>query len=373
VCRDLQTERGHCGACGNACGDTQTCTAGMCVTRCGGGQSVCSGQCVDLTNDPRNCGMCGRSCASGLSCAAGSCGAVCAAPLSSCSGSCVDTRYDPQHCGACGRPCAVPNAVAACGSGTCVVGACVPGFGNCDGESGNGCETNTQTSAAHCGACGRACSSGQTCADGVCLTPCASGETRCNGACVNLATSNANCGACGNVCGAGQSCVNSVCANANGTVLDVNGATLPVLIVPCGNGSITNCTESVARASCSSIGRRLVSHASNGTTDVASLGATSSCQHSISYYTNNNPAAANQCLVGVSNSQWSDCCTPSRWHGNTVRIPATLGQQFGYVWNGNSGYRSNLNNVNGTGWGCINLTEPAQALSGCSAYFVACR
>jgi hypothetical protein len=249
----------------------------------------------------------------------------------------------------------------------------VPGFGNCDGESSNGCETNTGTSAANCGACGRACGSGQTCADGVCLTPCASGETRCNGTCVNLATSNANCGACGNVCGGGQSCVNSVCANANGTVLDVAGSALPVLIVPCGNGTVTNCTESVARASCSSIRRRLVSHASNGTTDVVSLGATSSCQHSISYYTNNNPAAANQCLVGISNSQWSDCCTPSRWHGNTVRIPATLGQQFGYVWNGNSGYRSNLSNVTGTAWGCNGLTTPAEALPGCTAYFVACR
>jgi hypothetical protein len=164
-----------------------------------------------------------------------------------------------------------------------------------------------------------------------------------------------------------------VCADANGTVLDVSGASLPVLIVPCGTGSVTGCTEAVARSSCTNLGRRLVSHASDGNTSVVSLGATVSCNFSISYFTNNNPAAANQCLVGVSNSGWSQCCTLTNWHGNTVRIPAALGQQFGYVWSSNSGYRSNLNNVTGTAWGCNNLSEPAQALSGCTTYFVACR
>jgi hypothetical protein len=56
-----------------------------------------------------------------------------------------------------------------------------------------------------------------------------------------------------------------------------------------------------------------------------------------------------------------------------VRIPGALGQQFGFVANGNTGYRSNLTNTGGTTWGCQERSTPAGSLSGCSTYFVACR
>jgi hypothetical protein len=372
LCRDLQTDRAHCGMCGNACGEGQACVAGACVTRCASGQTVCSGACADLLTDPRNCGSCGRVCASGLSCASGVCGTVCAPPLASCGGVCVDARNDPQHCGACGRRCVVANSVAACTGGACIVGTCDAGFGNCDGDSDNGCETNVLNTARHCGRCGRSCGSGEDCLDGACVAPCGAGEVRCNGACTNTQSSTTNCGACGNACMTGQTCAGGVCANTNGTVLNVGGAVVPVMIVACGTG-VSGCTEAAARSACRAMGRSLVSHASNGATDVFSLGATTSCQFSISYFTNNNPAAAGQCLVGVSNSVWTSCCGTASWHGNTVRIPTTLGQQFGYVNTSNSGYRADLANTNGTNWGCQAATLAATTLSGCSQHFVACR
>jgi hypothetical protein len=47
---------------------------------------------------------------------------------------------DPRNCGMCGRTCSFPNAIAPCNSGTCGIGACLPGFVDADGMPGNGCE-----------------------------------------------------------------------------------------------------------------------------------------------------------------------------------------------------------------------------------------
>lgn len=56
--------------------------------------------------------------------------------------------------------------VVACMAGACMT-ACERGWGDCDGNSSNGCEASL-TTAARCGACGHACADGQTCTDGVC-------------------------------------------------------------------------------------------------------------------------------------------------------------------------------------------------------------
>jgi hypothetical protein len=179
--------------------------------------------------------------------------------------------------------------------------------------------------------------------------------------------------ASGTVDGANVTNVTVSCTNGMGTVVDVTGASSSVWYVPCGSGSASACTQAAAESSCTAIGKKLVSHASNGTSSIVSLGATISCNFSISYFTNYASSVAGQCLVGVSNASWSSCCGTSSWHGNTVNIPSTLGQQFGYVTSGNSGYNASMSNVSGTMWGCQSVSSPASSLSGCGVYYVACK
>ncbi|MFO0609355.1 MAG: hypothetical protein U0324_39690 [Polyangiales bacterium] len=90
-------------------------------------------------------------------------------------------------------------------------GSCYAGSTRC----GDAC-VDTQTSASHCGACGNACPSGQTCAAGSCVTPCAAGLTACGAACIDTRGDAANCGACGNACPAGRVCAAGSCVTAWG-------------------------------------------------------------------------------------------------------------------------------------------------------------
>jgi len=60
-----------------------------------------------------------------------------------------------------GMPCLLPHTlVAQCTDGECGVVTCLNGFGNCDGLSINGCETDLNSSADNCGACGLPCGPG---------------------------------------------------------------------------------------------------------------------------------------------------------------------------------------------------------------------
>ncbi len=52
--------------------------------------------------------------------------------------------------------CNAPNAAGDCESGSCSF-ACTEGFGNCDGEWGNGCEIPLFSDPGNCGSCGTAC------------------------------------------------------------------------------------------------------------------------------------------------------------------------------------------------------------------------
>ncbi len=69
----------------------------------------------------------------------------------------------------CGVACPMPaNGAAGCFGGRCGVASCATGFGDCDGNAANGCETDLRTTAAHCGACGAPCAAGRACvAEGV--------------------------------------------------------------------------------------------------------------------------------------------------------------------------------------------------------------
>jgi hypothetical protein len=75
---------------------------------------------------------------------------------------------DANHCGSCTNICIFPNATAGCVGGGCTLGACASGFGNCDGNAANGCETSLMTSNTNCGACGTRCVGSHVCLNGSC-------------------------------------------------------------------------------------------------------------------------------------------------------------------------------------------------------------
>ncbi len=145
------------------------------------------------------------------------CTAACAAGEVTCPTGCAALPSDPFNCGGCGNDCAalLPNvATATCAANACGIATCDPGFGNCDTNVANGCETNTQTSFDNCGSCGHPCQSGQVCQNGVCVSGCSGGLTDCGGSCVDTNTDLAHCGGCNQPCDrahAAETCVAGVC------------------------------------------------------------------------------------------------------------------------------------------------------------------
>ncbi len=225
----------NCGACGIRCNvggvARQSCTAGRCaVGPCADGYVDCdanpaNGCEVRIATDVAHCGRCGGLCAfagGAATCAGGLCvlGACntgfrnCdAIPTNGCE---ANTTTSNDHCGACGSACTRTNAAAQCTNGQCVLGACNIGFGNCDTNAANGCETDTRTSSAHCGACGRLCPAGEACSAGMCTRTCPTGQTLCNNtSCVDTLTDRSHCGRCSNLCGtpanAVSTCATGVC------------------------------------------------------------------------------------------------------------------------------------------------------------------
>ncbi len=169
---DVTTSLDHCGRCMNRCavpGGAAACVMGACrVASCGSDFSDCdrvaaNGCEADLRADAAHCGACGNACPpranASPACAARACTFRCAAGFADCDGNeangCeVDTRTTVNRCGSCTRVCATTNGTPGCAGGACTVASCNRGFGNCDGDPSNGCETNLATSPAHCGACG---------------------------------------------------------------------------------------------------------------------------------------------------------------------------------------------------------------------------
>ncbi len=148
---------------------------------CATGSAACGGRCVSLQTDTSNCGGGGTSCDrphATSQCSAGRCEFVrCAVGFGDCDGDAsngceTDLRTSTDHCGVCGRACRLPNASPRCDSG-CQIAACTEGFGDCDGSVLNGCEADLRSNVARCGACTFACAlgAGSTCAAARCTRP----------------------------------------------------------------------------------------------------------------------------------------------------------------------------------------------------------
>jgi hypothetical protein len=224
----------NCGACGVDCGTVAnasvSCNAErVCQPACNTGFASCDNSfangCETDIRTLANCGTCGATCAHAnatSSCGNGSCGlASCNSGFGNCNNNtadgCEQQLNTQTHCGQCGRACSLGNAASSCSSGSCQVSTCNAGFGNCDANAANGCETNLTNNTSHCNACGAACPANFACQAGRCVcdanSDCASGQNCCGGSCIDIRSDRNNCGACGNVCASGQTCCSGTCRN----------------------------------------------------------------------------------------------------------------------------------------------------------------
>ncbi|MBI5515579.1 MAG: hypothetical protein HY909_17495 [Deltaproteobacteria bacterium] len=302
ACVDPLANTAHCGRCDNRCMVPNatpacmngTCAVGMCAAPFGDCDAMAANGCeTDTRASAAHCGGCGMACAArsnaATSCAGGACAYACATGFADCdtmpaNGCEADTRSSAAHCGGCGRACMPPNATGACVDGACTA-RCDAGFGDCDRNVTNGCETDTRASASHCGMCGVACPSRPNalpaCAAGRCALLCVAGFADCNGdevdGCeVDTRTAAAHCGGCGRSCaavpGATATCVGSVCGSvcdagladcdmmaANGCETDTrtSAAHCGRCGVACAAGSACTAGACAPLASCAAIHRRL--------------------------------------------------------------------------------------------------------------------
>lgn len=166
------------------------------------------------------------------SCVDAGCAPSCAAGYGDCDGnpsngceSALDR--DPLHCGSCLTRCDVSTQL--CQAGSCVASSCPAGRGECDGDLTLACEADL-TSVEHCGFCANPCvvpNGTPVCNAGLCeVQSCGSGFADCDGApdngCEATLGSVEHCSACNDACtgsGGAPVCNAGVCD----TLCDLNG------------------------------------------------------------------------------------------------------------------------------------------------------
>jgi cysteine-rich repeat protein len=210
---------------GGACASAADCASRLCVGgtcrayNCETGFADCDTSaengCEASLGTVANCGACGAACLNPngtTACVGGACSPACSAGFGDCnpirSDGCETSLRTVSDCGTCGTACSpLPNATPACPAGSCVVGFCTAGFGDCNHVASDGCEATLSTNLSHCGACGTACTNphGTTaCSGGVCQPTCSALWGNCNGnpqdGCETALTTTSSCGACGTTC-----------------------------------------------------------------------------------------------------------------------------------------------------------------------------
>jgi hypothetical protein len=231
---DLFSDPQGCGGCGVVCPEPSSgaetgraiCAMGACAFECADGRILCPagsadvpGACVDVQQDPLRCGNCDTVCSSSHvtpACEAGVCGGACEAGYGDClrelnDGCETQLLTDDAHCGACGVSCAELRREPGCADGVCT-GPCSAGYGDCDGDPDNGCETPLGATLEHCGACSQSCASlhvqTDVCQGGACIGACEPGYRSCgvdarDDSCeVHIDSDVNHCGQCGRVCSA---------------------------------------------------------------------------------------------------------------------------------------------------------------------------
>ncbi len=226
---NTQTDPLNCGACSVACSNnhitTPTCASSACNGTCDTGYQDCdsnktgNGCETHIAADPSNCGSCGNVCSSNHisspTCTSSVCGGTCDTGWGECDGNhgngCeANLNTDPSNCSSCGHACSIAHGTAGCSSGSCTVASCDAGWADCNSNPGDGCETPLNTTT-NCGACGAACdtahSTPSSCTAGVCIySGCLGNYLDCDTSGANLNgcetddTGTANCGGCGNSC-----------------------------------------------------------------------------------------------------------------------------------------------------------------------------
>ncbi len=143
---------------------------------------------------------------------------LCPGGMHECSGTCL-WNSSSLSCGASCVPCpANAHAIPACDGVSCG-NECNVGFGDCDGDVANGCETNLGLPA-HCGSCTTVCDAANpicTIYGGVraCVPSCGGTSALCGLVCADLQNDPTNCRICGRVCppvpNASPTCTAAVC------------------------------------------------------------------------------------------------------------------------------------------------------------------
>jgi hypothetical protein len=151
---------------------------------------------------------------------------------------CETSTTTSANCGGCGVHCTLAHATGTCTAGACAIVMCSTGYTDCNMMASDGCEAALQTDTNNCGTCGTHCITGQMCNAGACACP--TGQTVCMGACIDTTSDIFNCGGCNVACPAGAMCVASVCSQ---DILTYTTATPPASVVfvdVCANPTATH-------------------------------------------------------------------------------------------------------------------------------------